>query len=208
MRTKTGVNTLKLTQLALLTAIVLLMAFTPIGYIKTFGLEISLIVIPVTIGAIVLGPAAGAFLGGVFGITSFIQCFGLSPFGVALLAINPIATFITCLIPRILMGWLTGLTFKGLRKSGLKETAYPITSLIGPILNTVFFMTSLLVFFYRSDLIQGIADSSGSKNIIQLVIAMVGINGLVEAATCLIIGAAIARALDAFVKRNARESRA
>lgn len=208
MRTKNGVNTLKLTQLALLTAIILLMAFTPIGYIKTFGLEISLIVIPVTIGAIVLGPAAGAFLGGVFGITSFIQCFGLSAFGVALLAINPVATFITCLIPRILMGWITGLIFMGLRKSGLKETAYPIASLLGPVLNTVLFMTSLLAFFYNSDFIQGVADSFGSKNIFQFVIAMVGINGLVEAGTCLIIGAAIARALDAFVKRNTRESRA
>lgn len=207
MRTKTGVNIQKLTQLAILTTIILLMAFTPIGYIKTFGLEITLIVIPVTVGAIVLGPAAGAFLGGVFGITSFIQCFGLSPFGAALLNINPSATFIVCLIPRLLMGWLTGLIFRALRKGGLKETAYPVASLCGPFMNTLFFMTALLAFFYRSDYIQGIAESLGGGNVIQFVIAFVGINGLVEAITCFLIGTAIARALDAFVKRTARESR-
>lgn len=208
MRTKTGVNTQKLTQLALLTAIILLMAFTPIGYIKTFGLEITLIVIPVTVGAIVIGPAAGAFLGGVFGITSFIQCFGMSVFGAALLSINPAATLITCLIPRILMGWLTGLIFKALRKGGLRESAYPVASLFGPLLNTLFFMTALLAFFYRSDYIQGIAESLGGGNVFQFVIAFVGINGLVEAVTCFLLGTAIARALDAFLKRTARESRA
>lgn len=208
MKTKTGVNTQKLTQLALLTAIIILMAFTPIGYIKTFGVEITLLVIPVTVGAIVAGPAAGAFLGGVFGITSFIQCFGMSAFGAALLAINPIATLFMCLVPRILMGWIAGLIFVGLRKGGFKEIAYPVASLSGALLNTIFFMITLLVFFYRSDFIQGLAGSFGSKNIFQFVIALVGINGLVEAITCFLIGTAIARALDAFVKRNARESRA
>lgn len=207
MRTETGVNTLKLTQLALLTAIIVVMAFTPIGYIKTLGLEITLIVIPVTVGAIVMGPAAGAFLGGVFGITSFIQCFGMSPFGAALLAINPAATFIVCLIPRILMGWLTGLIFRGMKKGGFKELAYPVASLCGPLLNTLFFMTALLAFFYRSEFIQGIAESLGSKNIFHFVAAFVGINGLVEAAACFLLGTAIARALDVFLKRTARESR-
>ena len=75
--TKSKFSTKYLVEMALLVAIILLMAFTPIGYIKTAGLEITLIVIPVAVGAVTLGPAAGAILGGVFGITSFIQCFGM-----------------------------------------------------------------------------------------------------------------------------------
>ena len=46
----------------------------------------------VVIGAIILGPTAGAILGGVFGITSFIQCFGISAFGTLLFGINPVLT--------------------------------------------------------------------------------------------------------------------
>lgn len=68
-------RTVKLVEMALLVAIILILAFTPLGYIKTLGLEITLIVVPVTIGAIILGPLGGAVLGAVFGITSFIQCF-------------------------------------------------------------------------------------------------------------------------------------
>ena len=85
---KNKFSTKYLVEMALLVAIILLMAFTPIGYIKTAGLEITLIVVPVAVGAVTLGPTAGAILGGVFGITSFIQCFGMSQFGALLLGIN------------------------------------------------------------------------------------------------------------------------
>ena len=94
MRKNGKLNTTYMVEMALLIAIILIMAFTPIGYIKTFGLEITLIVVPVAVGAVVLGPAAGAILGGVFGLTSFIQCFGMSAFGAMLLSINPAGTFV------------------------------------------------------------------------------------------------------------------
>lgn len=49
-----------LTTLGLLTGILLLMSFTPLGYFHTFGLDISLMMIPVGIGAMLMGPKAGA----------------------------------------------------------------------------------------------------------------------------------------------------
>ena len=55
-----------LVEMALLVAIILIMAFTPLGYIKTAGIEITLIVVPVAVGAVTLGPAAGAILGGIW----------------------------------------------------------------------------------------------------------------------------------------------
>ena len=77
-------KTRRLVQLAILVAIMLILAFTPLGYLKVGAIEITFMTIPVVIGAILLGPPAGAFLGGVFGLTSFIQCFGMSAFGSAL----------------------------------------------------------------------------------------------------------------------------
>ena len=70
-----------LVEMALLVAIILIMAFTPLGYIKTAGIEITLIVVPVAVGAVTLGPAAGAILGGVFGI--FAVCTDPYPDGLA-----------------------------------------------------------------------------------------------------------------------------
>ncbi len=84
----------KFVKVALLVAIIIVMSYTPLGYLKTLGVEISFLMVPVAIGAIMLGPAVGAFLGAVFGISSFLQCFGISQFGTMLLSINPIFTFI------------------------------------------------------------------------------------------------------------------
>jgi uncharacterized membrane protein len=190
-------------QLALFIAIILLMAFTPIGYIKTPGLEITLLVVPVTVGAIILGPASGAFLGGVFGITSFIQCFGISPFGAVLLGINPIETFLLCMIPRILMGWFTGLVFQGLKKiDRTRSISYAVASLVGPLLNTILFMGVLVLFFYNSEYIQTIASGLKTHNVFAFIIAFVGVNGLIEAAVCFILGTAVSKALDVFLEKT------
>lgn len=184
-------STKYLVEMALLVAIILLMAFTPIGYIKTAGLEITLIVVPVAVGAITLGPKAGAILGGVFGITSFIQCFGMSAFGSVLLGINPIFTFTVCVPTRILEGWLTGLIFNGLVKTKLPKTAsVTIVSLCCPLLNTLFFMGSLVILFADT-----MRTQFGMTKVIPFIAAFVGINGLIEAAICFVLGAAIAEAL-------------
>lgn len=192
-------NTRTLVTYALLTAIIILMAFTPIGYLKAGVLEISFLTVPVIVGAIILGKNAGAFLGAVFGLTSFLQCFGMSHFGVALLAINPIMTFVLCFIPRLLMGYLCGLIFELLNKHRKNNlAAFAAASLSGALLNTILFTSSLLIMFGNTDYIQ---KMRGGMNLMSFVIAFVGINGLVEAIVCLLAGTAISKAVYKFVKK-------
>ena len=198
---KNKFSTKYLVEMALLVAIILLMAFTPIGYIKTAGLEITLIVVPVAVGAVTLGPTAGAILGGVFGITSFIQCFGMSQFGALLLGINPFLTFLVCVPTRILMGWLTGLIFAALYKSPAKKFSYYVASLACPLLNTFFFMGFLCLFFYNTDYIQGIVSSLGVSNPVVFVAAFVGVQGLIEAGFCFVVGSIVSKALSVALKR-------
>ena len=202
MNEKRRINTTFLTEMGLLIALILLLAFTPLGYIKTLGLEITLIVVPVAVGAVVLGPAAGALLGFIFGLTSFIQCFGMSAFGTVLLGINPIGTFITCIAARTLMEWLTGLIFQGLRKLKWNTIATYIANLCCPLLNTLFFMSCIVIFFYNTDYIQGFAQALGATNPFTFVLLFVGVNGLVEAVLCFIVGSAISKALLHFANRN------
>ena len=190
-------KTLKLAQLALLVAVVLVMAYTPLGYLRTLGLEISFLMIPVTIGAIVLGPVEGAILGLVFGLTSFATCFGSSPFGAALLAINPVFTFITCVVARVLAGCLAGVVFKVVKKL---KYSYEIACLAGPLLNTLFFMGCLVLFFYNTEFIQNLAVTLGTANPFAFVIAFVGLQGAVEAVACFVIATVISRNVHKFVK--------
>lgn len=181
-------------------AIILLMAFTPIGYIKMPFVEITLITIPVIVGAVTMGPVAGLVLGTVFGLTSFAQCFGMSKFGTTLFSINPFFTFIICVVARALMGYLCGVIFKAFEKRGNTSVwAFGVSSVAGALLNTLFFVGFLLILFGNSDYIMAMR---GGANVLAFLAAFVGINGLVEAIACGIVGTAIAKALHKVTKAD------
>lgn len=189
-------KTVRLALLGMFSAIIILLTCLPV---KTLGLEISLAMIPIAIGATVLGPSGGAVLGGVYGVCSFLQCFGLlcpSPFGAALLSINPFFTLVTCLIPRILCGFLAGLTYLGMDKiQKFKIVSHSASCLVCPLLNTVFFMSCIMLFFGQSDLIKGFMEQLGTTNPFLFVLGFVGINGLIEACVCFVIATAISKVL-------------
>lgn len=184
-------------ELAVLLAILLMLEITGLGMFKTFGLELTILQIPVILGAIILGPSAGAILGGAFGLLSFWECFGKSQFGATLLGINPFLTFLVCVPTRILMGWLCGLIFRAMDRklAGTKGdfASYVVASLSGALLNTLFFMTTLCLCFYHTEYIQGFASALGAGNVLLFIVLFVGIQGLVEAALCTVVGAGVGK---------------
>ena len=97
-------TTSQITLLGLMVAILLLMAYTPLGYLNIGPLAITFNIIPVAISAITMGPVGGAIAGAVFGLTSFGQCIGIggtSIMGATLFGINPLFAFIQRFIPRL-----------------------------------------------------------------------------------------------------------
>ncbi len=188
-------KTLYMVRMALLISIIVLMAFTPLGYLRTPGVEITFIMIPVVIGSVLLGQKAGMILGGVFGLTSFIQCFGMSQFGAALLAINPILTFILCMIPRLLMGYFAGIAYNLLKKKN-QITAFGAAALTGPLTNTLFFVGGVILLFGNSEYIMGMR---GGMNIIAFFAAFVGLNGVIEAGVSFVVSTAILTALKKYI---------
>lgn len=189
---------LRLTQLAMLSAIILVMAFTPLGYLKIGPLSITFLTIPVVLGAILMGPFEGAILGAVFGATSFIQCFGLDVFGTTLLAINPVFTFILCFVPRILIGIVSGYLIKGLEKIRVNQIlSFALSALAGALTNTVFFVGFLILLFGKSDYIQ-----SFGSNIVAIIGVLVTTNSLIEAIACTVIVTILAKTLVIVLKRK------
>ena len=188
-------KTIALAELSILTALIVVMAFTPVGYIKTAGLEITLITIPVVVGAVILGPKAGLFLGTIFGLTSFIQAVsGLSPFGALMFQTSPVGCFVTAVPTRMLMGLIAGLAGSFLRKH-IPSVSDFITGFIGALSNTILFMSSLMAFYWHSDLIQGLVETMGTTSIPAFLFAFVGLNGIVEMICCTIISGAVCKAL-------------
>ncbi len=195
-------KTLEMVQLAVLIAIMLILAFTPIGYLRVGPLAISLMTIPVVIGAMILGSTGGAVLGLVFGLTSFYQCFAGDAFGAALLAINPFFTFLVCIPTRTLMGWLSGVIFKALWKvDKTKTVSYFVTGLLGAFMNTLFFMTTLMICFGHTDYLQSM-NATGA-NLFMFAVAFCGINGALEMPMSCIVGGGVAKAVSIALKRNA-----
>ena len=203
---KTSKKVLFLTQTAILTAIIFLMSFTPIGYLKVGFVEITFLVIPVAVGAILLGPAVGTFLGFMFGVSSFIQCFTGSVFGAALLSINPVFTALLCVIPRTLMGFLASVIFRGMYKSTKKgNISCAVASLSASVLNTLLFILFLILFFGRSDYISMMMQTTfNTDSILLFSLLFVGWNGLIEAITCTVIGFGISAVLLKLMKTNSQ----
>ena len=188
---KTDVRTL--TRLAILSAIIIIMTFTPIGYLKIGPVDITFLMIPVAIGAIIIGPKGGLFLGAVFGLSSFITCFGISPFGAVILGINPILTFILCFVPRVVMGWLVGFIFEGLSKIDRTNTiSFAVSSLLAALINTVLFVGMLVLFFGNNPQLQ---QFLGVGSVIAIIGVLITFNALIEAGVCLVVGGAISKAL-------------
>ena len=139
-------------QIALFIAIIFIMTFTPLGYLRLGLLEISLLTIPVGVGAMIFSPAAGAVLGLSFGLISFARFFGMNPFGAVLVGINPFYAFLVAVPTRTLMGFLTGVIFRALSKGGSAKTArYYIGGFCAPFLNTVFFMGVMVLCYWNTD---------------------------------------------------------
>ena len=182
---KSRLKTMRIIIISVISVMIIGLAYLPIN---VGALSITLTIIPIAVGAIIYGPIVGACLGLVFGLVSFIQCFGYSPFGLQLLSINWFLTFLVCVPTRILAGLLPALIHKGLAKTKLNHHINDmLAALFVPLLNTFFFMMTLILCFYHTDFIQSFVNALGASNAFMFVILFVGINGLVE----LLVGAFI-----------------
>lgn len=195
MKTK-KLSTKQITILGLMIAILILMSYTPLGYLNIGPLAITFNMIPVAIAAIACGPVGGLIVGAVFGLTSFGQCIGIggvSAMGATLFSISPVLAFIQRFIPRILDGLLLGYIFKGVKKATQKTSvASFVTGFFAAFLNTLFFMTALILLFGNTEYVQGLI---GGKNIIIFVCTFVGINAVCEMISSTLLTGIIAVAL-------------
>lgn len=200
MNTKS--KTKEIVILGLMAAMVALFSFTPIGSIPIGPLVITLNTIPVAITAIALGPTGGLVMGSVFGIMSFLQCIGIgvpSQMGATLFGISPVLAFIQRFVPRALDGLLVGLLHKGLSKKIGGPASSFVSGFCTALLNTVFFMSALVLLFGNTDYIKGLFEAKGQSQTftgtIVFICLFVGINAVVEMITSTIVCGGVGTAL-------------
>lgn len=188
-------RTRSLVIMGLMTALLILFSFTPIGTIPIGPLSITLNIIPVAIAAIALGPEGGAAMGAVFGLLSFLQCIGVgvpSGMGAMLFSINPFLAFVQRFVPRVLDGFLVGLIYRWCKKLLGRTSAGFIAGFFSAFLNTLLFMSSLILLFGNTEYVQGLIDG---RNVIVFICAFVGINAVFEMIVSTIVTGGVSLAL-------------
>ena len=196
---KKRLDTRTLTGMALLTAVVVILQL--LGAFVRFGpFSISLVLIPIVVGAALYGAAAGAWFGFVFGMVVL-----LSGDAAAFLVVNPLGTILVVLLKGALAGLCAGLVYKALSRRDKKislpsgdgkqksvDLAVIAAAVICPVVNTGIFLLGCLVFFLPT--ISEWAAAMGFENVGRyMIFGLVGGNFLFELLFNIILSPVIVR---------------
>jgi len=198
MQSRKEIKVLVLT--SLFSAIIIIMAFTPLGYIPLGVINATIIQIPVIIGSLFCGPRQGAFLGFLFGFTSFLKntimpatlsAFAFSPvLAASMFGIKGVlySTFI-CFVPRVLVGVLPYFIYKAIKKIlKWKSVNFAVAGVVGAFTNTFLVMGSIYVLYKDAyAAAQGIDPSA----VLGVIGGIIGFNGVIEAILSGIIVSAV-----------------
>ena len=194
---------------AMFVAIILAMSFVPyLGYIPLGFMNATIIHIPVIIGAILLGPARGAFLGGIFGLTSMINntfnpnltSFVFSPFYSLGNVHGNFKSLMICFVPRILIGVVAYYVYTGIVKLVKKKkndgkgsaAALAAAGAAGALTNTLLVMNGIYFLFGSS---YANAKGIATDALYGVILGVIGTQGVPEAIVAAVLTAAIRKAL-------------
>ena len=187
--------------LAMFCGILLVMGATGIGFIPLPVIKATTMHIPVILGAILLGPAAGAVLGGVFGLCSIwanttspgLLAFAFSPFMTTEGLPGVLKSLWIALGCRILLGVIAGWLWKGLKRI-LKQDylALPVTAAIATICHTILVMGSIYLLLAQQ---YAQAKNVAITAVFGLVMGTVTASGIPEAIIAAVLVTVIGKAL-------------
>ncbi|MGN0419893.1 MAG: ECF transporter S component [Acetatifactor sp.] len=166
----------------MLTALVVVLQALAVGI--RFGVfNITLVLVPIVVGAALFGRWAGAWLGFVFGVVVLFTDAG------AFLAVSIPGTIVTCILKGAVAGFLAGLVYKLLESKG-RLLAVITAGVVTPVVNTGIFLIGCRLFFY--DTIKAWAEGAGFASAgAFMIFGLVGVNFLVELAVNLVLSSAI-----------------
>ena len=194
------INVKRMAGIALLMAMVVVMQFLsgmipPIG-----GVSISLVLIPIVLGAALFGPGAGALLGATFGVVVFINCVtGADPGGQMVFQANPVLCFLVVMGKGVLAGLASGCIYRLVKKkdaAGYK--AMLCAAAICPVVNTGVFILCMLTFFHS--VLE--AWSAGGGVAAFILSGLILVNFIPELAINLVFSPASQRILQSVTKKS------
>lgn len=193
-------KTLRLVQLGLLSGLIILLQMYVVIPLPG-SLTLSLVLVPIVVGAVLFGPADGALLGGVFGVVVSVMAVQgqLGALTNMMVAYNPILTVLVCMLKGVGAGFAAGIIAKAFKKRTFAGIL--LAAAAAPIVNTGVFVTGMLTIF--RGVMMDFADGIGMGGVGALyfaIVVLVGVNFIVELAANLILSPAIASIVKAIKK--------
>lgn len=177
--------------LGLLTALVIILQF--MGSFIHFGVfSISLVLIPIVVGASVYNSMSGAWLGFIFGVVVLLSG-DAAPF----LAINPAGTIFGVILKGILAGWGAGAIYGFFSKKTSGNSILPViaAAISCPVINTGIFLIVARVFFYST--IASWASAAGYESVgAYFIFGFVGVNFILELLINVVLSPIIVRIIN------------
>jgi uncharacterized membrane protein len=174
-RADRSLRTQRFVGLALFAAIVVVLQIVA-TYVRIGTFSVTLVLVPIVVGAAVYGPKAGAFLGGVFGIVVTIGCItGADSGGYILWTDKPVVTVLLCLAKGILAGLAAGAVFRALARKHMYAGVI-VAAIICPIINTGIFCVALALLYHETL----VAWAAGTELLYYVLVGLTGINFLIE----------------------------
>ena len=192
-------NIKRMVGIALLMAMVVVLQFVGSSIPPIGGtVSISLVLIPIVIGAAAFGPGAGAILGGVFGVITLIGCIsGTDAGGAMVFQASPVLCILVVVGKGVLAGWLSGLTYRSLAGKN-RYVAMLLAAIVCPVVNTGVFLACMALFFREV-----LSAWAGGGNVLAYVLSgLVVCNFLPELAINVVFSPAGARIAAAVEKRR------
>ena len=194
-------DTRSMAMLAMLCGILVVMGVTGIGFIPLPVIKATTMHIPVILGAILLGPSAGAVLGAVFGLCSIwantttpgLLAFAFSPFMTTDGAIGALKSLWIALGCRILFGLIAGWLWLLMKKVGAKDyVALPVTAAVATVCHTLLVMGSIYLLLAQQ---YANAKNVGITAVFGLIMGTVTASGIPEAIAAAILVTVLGKAL-------------
>lgn len=203
MRKSRKQQILRMVELAILTAVVLVLQTAGIVIPNPLGgTPISLVLIPIALGAMILGPAAGAWLGFVFGAQVYITLgvMHLDPlFTGVMFDNNPIMTALICLGKSTLAGFLAGIVYRALRQKN-EWLAIFVAAAVTPVVNTGIFVLGCLSIYGTMQQL----TPAGQSVVYFLLIGCAGFNFVFEFAVNMLLAPALRRIVYIATRQKSR----
>jgi uncharacterized membrane protein len=202
-------KTLFLVQFSVLLAIEAIFCFTPLGSLPALGpIVATLAMVPVSITAVLLGTKAGTMMGAFAGLFSFLVWTFMPPMPLMAFIFTPFyslgefsgnfGSLLICFVPRILVGTVTGVSYKYLSETLHKKPVFSISisAALGSLINTFGVMGGIWLFFGKQ------YASIAGQTMIYIIGFTILTSGIPEAIVSAILSSAVCRPLKTLLERR------